>query len=462
MKTAFATLFCFTSCILQAQYTANTVYFGTVGVDFNGYEPYVLTNSGMEARESAASICDSLGHILFYTNGGTSPTVPGVSGGIWNKEHVLMDNGILADSSGCISSHYGAVIVPFPVGPNKSNEGLFYVFTRDCVESSFSSPFYNSGLTYAVVDINQNGGLGKVIEKNVVVLPFQGPSGVSTAHEPVAAVLHGNNNDYWLFSYNKDSLWRMRVTSSGIADMYPCIHAPVTAGGKITISPSRDYLVANMALYGFEAVSGNMTHIIDLPTYNCAFSSDGSRMYSMEGNVLYQYTLSAQDIFASKTLVATFSEGYTIALAPDSRIYMMSTLNAASFAGRINCPNNTVPDCGLEMVSISFWGAHGGSAFTNIMAHMLYQSGVSCTMGVQDMISDEIRVYPNPSVGELHIELIESRFAYTLCDMNGRNVAQGVSDETELVLITSALESGCYLLNVTTEHSTYQERVIIR
>ena len=60
-------------------------YFGkNAGISFSpdGKDPYAITNSAMDTREGCAVISDSLGNLLFYTNGVK----------IWNRQHDIMLN----------------------------------------------------------------------------------------------------------------------------------------------------------------------------------------------------------------------------------------------------------------------------------------------------------------------------------------------------------------------------------
>src|SRR5690606_37559289 len=91
----------------------NIWYFGTyAGLDFNSGVPVALTDGQLNTMEGSASIADSNGNLLFYTNG--------VS--VWNKNHEIMENGtgLMGDSS----SIQSALIVLKP-GSNT----IYYIFT---------------------------------------------------------------------------------------------------------------------------------------------------------------------------------------------------------------------------------------------------------------------------------------------------------------------------------------------
>jgi hypothetical protein len=76
-----------------AQKEANNWYFGErAGISFNNGTPMFLLNSSMNHNNGCATISDSDGNLLFYTNGMT----------VWNKNHQPMPNGtgLLGSSSG--------------------------------------------------------------------------------------------------------------------------------------------------------------------------------------------------------------------------------------------------------------------------------------------------------------------------------------------------------------------------
>ena len=364
-----------------SQNEASTCFFGNMGLDFRTLPPQPIYPIPMVSWESPASICDSLGNILFYTNGGNSPLAPGITGAVWNANHSIMENGILGDSSGCVSSYQGAIILPFPSDNLKTNSNLYYLFTKDCVESSFSSPSFNSGLTYAVIDMNQNAGLGKVIQKNVTVVPYSVASVHSTDYEPVSAILHGNDTDYWLFSYTNDSLYRLQVSSLGIENFKML----VPGSNRISISPNRDYLCSGRDIYELDAFTGDISYLGSVSGGNSklTFSPDGSKLYHVEGSIIYQYNLSQGNFLNTKTPVGNASGISGLFLAPDHKIYIYQT-HASSFTAQIRCPNSPGSLCDFSSETTYLGGGYTETELTNLMAHYLYYDG-SCTAGLSDL-----------------------------------------------------------------------------
>src|SRR5690606_18433067 len=150
----------------------------------------------------------SIGNLLFYTNGGNHPMNTNLIGAVWNRNHEIMENGLLFDTAGCLSSFQGAIIVPIP-----SKKKQYYLFTKDCAETNyFEDKFDNRGMRYSIIDMNYNSGLGKVIKKGIPLIPY----GITRSpDENVTAVLHKNKNDYWIFSYLDGKILTFLVDTAG-------------------------------------------------------------------------------------------------------------------------------------------------------------------------------------------------------------------------------------------------------
>lgn len=352
-----------------AQKQVNVLYFGSACIDFNTNPAESNLTSAMNSIESAASICDSNGVLQFYTNGGSSPS--GFSNGaIWNRNHQIMDNGILIDTAGCYSSYRGALILPMP---NKSNH--YYLFTRDCIEHNYmASNAGNRGLTYSVIDMNQNNGLGKVIQKGVELVYFgkELRGGTGGWNEPIGAALHENKNDYWLFSYIRDTIYNLLIDSTGFHP-YKLFN---TGEGKIVVSPDQKYIAFGKDLYHFNHTNGNIFDKIEMEAREIEFSPNGHYIYGVINNRIYQYDLLSTDILKSKTLIATNTLNI-LSLAPDGIIYNFSQ-KANSLQYSIRCPNEPGLNCSFQNKGIDLKGRVTNNGFTNICAHYLYKDGLIC------------------------------------------------------------------------------------
>ncbi|MBL0339590.1 MAG: hypothetical protein IPP71_00970 [Bacteroidetes bacterium] len=183
-----------------AQFKNNVWCFGdSAGIKFNQGTTQ-LFNSSTVTTGGSCTISDSAGDLLFYTNTDyyflwqQGSTRLGV---VWDRNHNLMQNG---DTLIGGLTFQEQVIVPWP-----DSTHLFYIFT-----AGVAVPF---GFWYSVVDMNQNGGLGAVIQKNVRLTNYE-------ASDCVAAVKHGNGRDWWVlfrrYDVVNDSMYRYLVTPAGI------------------------------------------------------------------------------------------------------------------------------------------------------------------------------------------------------------------------------------------------------
>ncbi len=200
----------------------NKWYFGQgIAVDFSSGNPLLLPNSAMYTPGMTACISDSLGNMLFYSNGLK----------IWDRTNAVMPNG--TGLLGITGSYQPVFVVP-----HLPYDSTFFVFTVGN-DGVWPGPHY--GLYYSIVDLSLNGGLGDIVPgmKNIPVID------ADSAYCGLTGIRHYNNHDVWIvLKDQRQSLTYTRylsylLSSSGIS--YP----PV-------ISPS---LIQNVPLHGQYATS---------------------------------------------------------------------------------------------------------------------------------------------------------------------------------------------------------------
>ncbi len=328
----------FLACIslLEAQTGYPNWFFGKkAGLFFQGNSTLALVSGQLNTTEGCASISDSSGHLLFYTNGID----------IWNKNHAPMLNG--SGLYGDVSATQSAAIIPHPAFPH-----LFYVVTT----GEWSQ---NVGLRYSVVDMNQANGLGSTI----------GPKNVSLASnisERMAVIAHANKKDYWLLAHrqNTNEFLAFLIDAGGIQGM------PVSSMVGSPDSSAVGYLKASLdgkklamafrnqhfyEIYDFNPATGTVSNAINLPaifyqSYGCEFSPNGSKLYIHSSRIeqnaqpsqLFQLDLtgnSAWDIVSSVTLIGNINVQHpgAMQLGPDGRIYLAR--HNAFYLGVIQNPN---------------------------------------------------------------------------------------------------------------------------
>ncbi|CAM4303053.1 hypothetical protein [Gillisia hiemivivida] len=237
MKSILLTFFFFCFTISNfAQNEANIWYFGyNGGLDFNSGTPVVLLDGQLSTNEGCASISDSDGNLLFYTDGIT----------VYNKNHSIMQNG--TGLKGDSSSTHSAIIIPKPGTTN-----IYYVFTLDSLHLYGGGV---NGLQFSEVDMSLNGGIGAVISKNKLLH--------TPVNEKVTAIKRPNSDEYWVVAHKYDSneFITYNVSASGISST-PIVSSvgfirSLRTTGQIKISPDGTKLAVAWTGIGVEVFNFN-------------------------------------------------------------------------------------------------------------------------------------------------------------------------------------------------------------
>jgi len=299
---------------ISAQEEASFWYFGDyAGLDFSNSVPVVLSNSGMFAEAGCATISNKKGNLQFYTNGGE----------VWNKENQLMPNGTGLNGSQVLNQN--SLIVPLP-----GSDHIFYLFT---INANFDSV----GLSYSIVNMQLNGGLGDVQIKNKFL--YKG------FIEKLTGARHCNGKDVWIVGHNRlDGYFSFLLSADSLAK------TPVESFtgnriksdiGYLKMSPSSNRIampVNNSSilveLSRFHNRSGKVFDPIRIfprdsaiYAYGIEFSPDGNKLYISTGGLeykLWQYDLTVETEEAINLSAELISSGnhFAMQLAPDGKIYI--------------------------------------------------------------------------------------------------------------------------------------------
>ena len=365
------------SLICFGQKESNIWYFGVeAGLDFNSGTPVPLTDGVMHQFEGCASIADTNGSLLFYTDGDT----------IWNKSHAIMTNG--TGLQGHKSSTQSAIIVPKP-----ASDSLYYIFTVDPANN-----FGPNGLSYSEVDMSMSGGNGAITSNKNITLH-------TPTCEKLVATMHSNGTDIWIVTHawNSDAFYAHLITQNGINSTPVISNSGAYIGGNpnqishymgyMKISPDGSKLAAvhyqynETQLFSFDNSTGIVSNPITVQDnyqgngpYGCEFSPSGEYLYvstSLSSGYIHQYDLNASNITTSEILIATMpSVGSMIQiglqLGPDNKIY--STRNGTNvpfggypYASVINSPDSSGSKC-------------------NYVQDQLYLNGKNVNMGFPPLI----------------------------------------------------------------------------
>ncbi|MCX6290981.1 MAG: hypothetical protein NT126_04390, partial [Bacteroidetes bacterium] len=273
------------NCVFS-QFTDRYWCFGdSAGIDFNNLNNPVSGNSILRSRGTCVSICDSIGNLLFYAS---TPHVdlwlnPGTYdfGYVVNKNNQIMDGG---DSLKAAAWYQEMIIVPDPGNINR-----FYLFTAGVT----STPI--PGFYYSVIDLSYNGGLGRVVQKNIRLQSFPVCDGL-------AAVKHGNGRDWWVFLRHWDATGATQndeyysyLVGQDLIESYDFNRCTGLLSNVNTIQPQR--LSQPYSNYWHFAISPNATKLYVSSIYNGP---------NQDTSYLYQFDLTATNILASRTTLHTF------------------------------------------------------------------------------------------------------------------------------------------------------------
>lgn len=398
-KMTLASAILFTSvCTAGAQNASKNWLFGhRARVDFNTSTPTATTVNTISTNEGSSSISDANGNLLFYTDGVR----------VWNKNSIQMPNGF--GLLGSASSTQSALIVP-------CNCNKYYIFTTDAAENQ-----YANGLSYSVVDMTLNGGLGDVVIQNVVLLP--------KAAEKIAAVRDSGGNGFWVvahamgsnrfFSYhvtpNSDcKLNPQAARISAVGSSYSGSGGGNFGQGQMKISPDGTRLAHAGLSYGpgsfvelfqFDTTTGAVSNLAaatvrDTSTssgfYGIEFSPDSKVLFAtttVGTNFLYRYDITSNTLGVRSTLHTFGSSNYlagALQLAPDGRIYLARNSNA--FLNVLTTPSVNSPNGGWTTAPFNL--AAGSSSRLGLPA--VVAGNFSCGP-TPDVCCDKMRVSPHPN-----------------------------------------------------------------
>ncbi len=406
---------------------------GTI-LNFNIEPPAIeQIDKEMDMKSGSSSICDTDGNLLFYSNGCY----------IANSIHEMMENGDsigmgYLESSFCENggspNTQGVLILPKP-----TSDSLYYIFYLDLgapyeFPVGMYFPLAPERLFYSIIDMSLEGGLGKVIEKNQLILQD------TFARFGIQATRHSNGTDWWIIlpKSHSNCYYKFLFTSDGLqAPDLQCIGnewGDDDTQGQITFSPKGDIYVRYMYyndlnIFDFDTSNGQLSNHVNVSfgqdTFNfagVAFSSSSQFLYATAYTKIYQFDMFADNIEESKYLIGELetppgtqfkTRFYQARLAPDEKIYISGTnqFNHLHIIHNPNCPESL---CGLEQYAIQLNEFPTFNSFTMPNFPHFYDwtdSTVCDTILSTSTIPENfksIEVFPNPANEFINIKFNES------------------------------------------------------
>lgn len=426
------------SPLLLFSQRVNVWKFGNgAGLDFNTALPTALPNSGVNALEGTASVCDFSGSLLFFTNGNEAR----------DRNNNLMPNGSGLTGG---SSATQTLIVPRPGSCSE-----YFVFQA-------SDHTQNGDIRYSVVDMCLNNGLGDVVagSKNIFLN--------SNTSEKLTAVLHANGTDYWVITHNLNggSFIIYPVTAAGIGaavitaigSFHPanCMIGPMKTsqnGQRLVVLNTFCSLVE---LFDFNPATGTLSNPLPLTGllpnggngyYGAEFSPNNQLLYlscTWINDFLVQLDLSTLVVTQLANTTGNYVYG-PLQAGPNGKIYMVQ--NNQSAVDVINNPN--VPGLGCNYVAAS----------------QPLAAGTTSTMGLPNFIPSQL----NPIVPSAPLQVQLGPDTVIGCGQTvsllldagsfcGANYTWQNGDTTQTVVIT---QPGTYWVMVNAQCGTGGDTIVV-
>ncbi|WP_277926297.1 T9SS type B sorting domain-containing protein [Aestuariivivens sediminicola] len=368
-------------------------YFGEfAGLNFNNGDPVPLLDGKLATSEGCATISDSNGNLLFYTNGVT----------VWDRRHEVMPNG--TGLLGHSSSTESALIVPKPGSSTR-----YYIFTIDKPSYYLTEDEPIDGVNYSEVDMELNGGYGAVVgtTKNVHLVTYDQSIPIQNEYkssEKITAILHGNGSAVWVITHFVNKFYAFRVEADGVNHtpvitetsffLNPIINAEganISAIGYLKISPNGEKIAiahsstslgsprsgtkrsGKVMLYDFNNQTGVVSNQEEIffgsYPYGVEFSTNSKLLYITDNDFnssdifvhshLYQFDLEANDIYESREILSTTQNvAGALQLAINGKIYRAGyhVSGAGERISVINKPNVKGSGCDYSENSVSLGG----------------------------------------------------------------------------------------------------------
>ncbi|MBK7232137.1 MAG: T9SS type A sorting domain-containing protein [Saprospiraceae bacterium] len=452
-----------TPCLV-IKFGNNTIAYDSLNMD------YGFTN---------ACISDIEGNLIAYTNACQ----------IKNSAFKLMENGDQinpgqAHRENCPADRYpageqGAIFIP-----NPGDSMRYYLIHASIAIQDFPILItWVDAISYSIVDLKYNNGLGKVILKNNPIITD------SSICAEMAVVKNINNKDFWILSKvaYENAYYRMLLNSNGISVIGKQNNLGDTSSikdfplGVCIFSPNGEKFIRysvyldNISLFDFDRSTGLLSNYRSIPVID-SMMLDGGACFSPSGRFLYvgtywdlyQYDLESNDIKASEVHIAhwdgfryqnIFSHMFgRMQLGPDCKIYI-NCRNSMKFLHVINKPDEKGLACDFRQNQLELPQTHGGflPSFPNYRLGVAPVCDPNLAVSVYEIpIYRYLSVYPNPASDEVSLNAEDQNIkSVQIIDLLGQLVYHQKTNPTPSIkLKLGTFNPGTYIAICTLEDSS--------
>lgn len=448
---------------LQNQYKQWHIGYNA-GVNFNTTPNLIINSSALTTLDYSASISDTNGALLFYTNGST----------IWNSANTIMQNG--TGLNGDISGGQTALIIKKPNDVDEVSR-LYYVFNV--------TYYATDGLYYSIVDMSLNNGLGAVIQKNVLINPL--------STEKLAAVYNSEKGYYWIITHNWNSdvfsCYKLKtsgivtnpvISNAGLIITQGTFGSSHDAMGQISVSPDGEKIACaynysgKYEFYNFDINTGIVSNAQSVSGYPSSwgieFSEDSKKVYATQWtySTITQFDITnfnASSIQASAGIVGNvncsdplYKAGY-LELAPDGKIYIAKF--GENYLATISNTNQTVLNCIFNDLGQYLGNGTSKAGLSNSPVFPFTNNSNS----IDETPPNAINIYPNPTSTFINIDFDdpEDISKITLSDVLGNVISEISTDiKTSNSLNIDKLSNGTYFCIVLFKsNKTHSKKLVL-
>ena len=401
------------------------------------------------AIASTSNVCSPEGNYLFSING--TEILDSTCNVIDNGDY-LTDNYFYWDMSGVGTGGFQVTAII----PKRDNQ--WYAFNYSVSDSVYEiqSTRNPNRLYYSVVDMNANGGAGRVISKRN--LAYAGDMGdcrmTGTRHgngRDWWLVVHGyNNNEYYTFLVSPDTITGPYVQAIGdsMFEMDALGQAKFSADGTLYASATAN---SNVVILDFDRCSGVFSNPRSIkyypePPYDCGngstncsgiqglcFSPSKRYLYLNMMVYIHQIDLESANPDSSRVLLAIrdstwsdwgpFNQQY---LMPNGQIWVAisGSNNIGDKVSVIQYPDSGGLACGFAREHFQIAGCLGAYLISNHLHYELNGNGQCDTPVVinEQQAAVSPLLTPNPTGGEIMLLSGGLSELFVLYDLQGREV----------------------------------------
>ncbi len=427
-------------CQSKQNYNWVTGYSGNRINFFNG----VTTSVGLSPFKyfygGNSCISDTNGNLVMSSDGFN----------IYGNNGQWIEDGDTLVSKSYYNQYYGfsatsqtSIFLPF-------ENDIYYHITPTYSDSQFNDCLNNNNcyfdlMLYNIIDMNANGGAGKVVERMVPVI-----SNARFRKTQMMACRHGNGKDWWLLKNEGDSanVHVFLFTQDSVYDKGTQVFAQPVWGvwdirgqstfnsdGSMYASTSHGSSTGLILLADFDRCHGILSNssVIQMPigsmydpsdtakkerlSVGLAFSPNNKFLYVISRRNIYQYDLLDNSWFHVAGLDTSYQEfqDYESAyLGPDSKIYIGNFAGLSKQMSRIDNPDvkgagcNFCPRC-LRLDSL---GANAYVGTPPCMPDYGLGAKVCWPLSMnefENLKMSELEVYPNPTSSVFYIKNKEGK-----------------------------------------------------